>query len=331
VYIVGHHSQRDKLKELLQNNQLAQSLLFTGTDGIGKKKVAEELCCMLLCERLQFESADLPCLQCNACRSFLTKNHPDAYLLDCQDRENSNTAAIRELLFDLHLSSFSGSNRVVLFDNADAMPIQAANALLKSFEEPRPGLYFVLITSNRSRLPKTLLSRCQTWFFNPLSSEDIHTILSNTDDADLQEQLGEMTIDIQALSRIADGSMQNVCHLIGHEEFLDEVRSALGKAKKGALDSVSDICRSWSRDKDALRVRLQLIRLLARKLMIESVDFQEKSRWSQLLSSAVQAEPLIFDRNINAGYLLELMFLQLGDSDGVPSLSHPSSISQIVT
>jgi DNA polymerase-3 subunit delta' len=336
MFIVGHQMQRRKLREQLVAGTLAPTLLLTGAPGLGKRLVASELCCALLCEKETDPGTDKstpgsPCLNCNGCRAFQARNHPDAYRLDCSDRATWNTGAIRELLFNLHLASFSGSNRTVLIDNADLMPVQAANALLKSLEEPRPGLYFVLITANRSRLPQTLLSRCQTWFFDSLSISEVLEVLNNSSDPHLQELLAESPSEREVLAKFSDGSMQNVLYFLEQAELVDEIKKTLARASSGKLAATAEIAAGWGRDKELLPIRLHLIRLIARKLLLDSKSPEDQSRWAELLSSTLQIEALVLARNLNASYLIDLMLQRLNSPGSPLSTTYPTPIPRLVS
>src|SRR5262245_34018696 len=110
--IVGHTRQRQALVRLIRNEKLPSTTLFSGPAGIGKQLVARALSAALLCnkpdltEELTIEK--VPCGRCSACHLFAANNAPDFHFVACADRENWNTANIRELLYSLHLRSFSG-------------------------------------------------------------------------------------------------------------------------------------------------------------------------------------------------------------------------------
>lgn len=146
-----------QLNSLLASNQLAHALLFSGPDGIGKTALANHLADALLCT-----AQSRPCGGCKSCLLRQAGNHPDVLTLD-----SSNTSigvdAVRQLSQFLQGSAQQQSNKVVLVTQAEKLTEAAANALLKTLEEPPQHSFIILTTAAADRLPSTVLSRCQKW------------------------------------------------------------------------------------------------------------------------------------------------------------------------
>ncbi|UDG83039.1 DNA polymerase III subunit delta' [Candidatus Vallotia lariciata] len=171
------------------------ALLLHGQAGIGKMNFACELAQGLLCE--QPSNSALACSECAACTWFLQRNHPDFRLvcpevmttqLNTNAHKNSNNNRISEdtagtsskkfkslskeikieqvrgLLDFCSISPHRGGRRVVILFPAEALNVVAANALLKTLEEPPSGVLFLLVSADVKRLPKTIVSRCRQWF-----------------------------------------------------------------------------------------------------------------------------------------------------------------------
>ncbi len=103
-----------------------------------------------------------PCGQCRDCRLFLSSSHPDFIGVGpLEDSKQIRVEQIRELSEQLTLTAHGGGATVALIAPADALNANAANALLKTLEEPRSGVTLLLVASVPSRLPATVLSRCQ--------------------------------------------------------------------------------------------------------------------------------------------------------------------------
>jgi DNA polymerase-3 subunit delta' len=142
--------------------------LFTGPEGIGKLATALEFAAALNCT-----SADKPCGACQACRTTLSGNHPDVEVVApggmCDEAEHRDHAdsrdlricQIRRLERVLSLSPYAGGRRVAIVDAADTSRAEAANAFLKTLEEPPAGAVIILLAEREERLPDTVLSRCQ--------------------------------------------------------------------------------------------------------------------------------------------------------------------------
>ena len=157
----------------------AAALLLSGPKGVGKGAFASHLARALLC--LQPKEDGQGCGDCQSCRLYEAGNHPDFRRLqegagdegegDSAEAEGSKgrpsvasrwirVEQVRELAELLTLRAHLGHRRVVLIDPADRLHVSAANALLKTLEEPPSDAHFILVTDSPSRLPATVLSRC---------------------------------------------------------------------------------------------------------------------------------------------------------------------------
>ncbi len=163
---------------LARKNSLPHALLLHGQVGTGKRDFAETLARALLCESPG--SDGLPCGHCVACAWLAAGSHPDFRILQPDSEAASETIAnevakddkekkqshlitvaqVRELIESISLSASRGGRRVVLLYPAEAMNVQAANALLKTLEEPPPNCLFLLISHQVQRLLPTVRSRC---------------------------------------------------------------------------------------------------------------------------------------------------------------------------
>ena len=156
--------QADVFADLQQRRaqgRLAHALLISGPAGIGKQQLANVFAQSLLCAEPQADG--LACGQCHACSLYAAGNHPDFFRLSPEeDSKMIKIDQIRAFIEKVSLSSHYGRYRVVILNPADAMNIAAANALLKTLEEPPSDTVLFLITDRPSFLPATIRSRCQS-------------------------------------------------------------------------------------------------------------------------------------------------------------------------
>lgn len=152
--------------------RLPHALLLKGAQGIGKFDFAMNIAQSLLCQRPLADG--LACQDCSSCHWFFQETHPDFRLiqpdaLSAQEEENDSSKKparqisvdqIRALTNFSNLSAHQGGFRVVLIHPAEAMNANAANALLKTLEEPPGRMLFILVTHKPQQLPPTILSRC---------------------------------------------------------------------------------------------------------------------------------------------------------------------------
>ena len=148
----------------LDAGRLGHALLFVGAPGLGKRAVADALAARLLCRSPDRGRA---CGQCRDCRLREAGTHPDLrrVLFELRDDGRPRTEIVvdqvRALAEALSMTAQLGGASVALVDPADAMNTNAANALLKTLEEPQPGRYLLLLSDRPSKLPATIRSRCQ--------------------------------------------------------------------------------------------------------------------------------------------------------------------------
>jgi DNA polymerase-3 subunit delta' len=141
-----------------RSGRLPHALLIHEAPGAGGDWLAHWAARLALCER----AAAAPCGSCGACRRALASLHPDLTLVrPLEDSRQIRIEQLRELSADLALTSHAGGYKVAILTPADSMNRFAANALLKTLEEPPPRTLLVLVASQPSRLPPTVLSRCQ--------------------------------------------------------------------------------------------------------------------------------------------------------------------------
>lgn len=148
------------LHSYILQQRIPQALLITGSKGLGKLQLAEQFAFALLCEQPQADSHG--CGQCHSCLLLKAQTHPDFMLV--QPEEGKTTIAIdqiRVLITKLNLKPQFERYRVVILNPADKMNNASANAFLKCLEEPNERTVILLITDRQTKLPATILSRCQ--------------------------------------------------------------------------------------------------------------------------------------------------------------------------
>jgi DNA polymerase-3 subunit delta' len=147
-----------RLNAYLSAQRLPQALLIHGADGIGKTQLAETFAQKLLCRN----PGTFACGDCAGCRLFLAGTHPDFLRIEPAERGKPIAVdAVRHLIANLSLKPQYGGYRIVAFCAAHQLNISAANALLKTLEEPGENTVMLLLTDTPSALPATIFSRCQ--------------------------------------------------------------------------------------------------------------------------------------------------------------------------
>lgn len=245
--IFGHESKIERLKKNIAEKKFPHAVLFSGIEGIGKKKIATTCAAALLCEN---PADGEPCGVCPNCKLMSGGSHPDFYVVapdETKTRRNIKIGQIRALQNEVALRPVNSDVRVVIIDGAEFMNKESANCLLKTLEEPPGQTIFILTTANRAGLLMTVRSRCVTINFDKLPEEKIFSeLLSREIEPDKAKKI----------SVISGGSLGHALDLAesGGYEIREEVLNLVEKIcaeeitnedifTKGA--QISD----WSREK----------------------------------------------------------------------------------
>lgn len=211
--LIGNNDVKDALRRLLTGGRVPGSLLFTGEEGLGKKLFALELAKALNCRN---RSGVEPCDECSSCRRIMNSTFASfATVDDNKERmiwsEHADVAMVRpykqiirvtpmrELEREANFRPFEGAARIFIVEDAEYMNDQAANALLKTLEEPAPTSHLILTTANPMALLATIRSRCQMIRFAPIPAPEIEQFLVERRDL--------ATDDARLLARTSCGSL----------------------------------------------------------------------------------------------------------------------------
>jgi DNA polymerase III subunit delta' len=246
--IYGHEKQIALLKSAITGGRLAHAYLFHGRDGIGKKAAAMAFAAAILCDMKQAEA----CHTCLSCKKTDHGNHPDLITIAAEGTF-IKIRAVKDLLHTMAFRPLEGGRRLFIIDEADRMSQAAANALLKTLEEPSPANILVLITSKPYALPKTILSRCQQIRFSPLRQETVAAYLEK------KESLAGETA--RMIAAAAEGSIQRALQL-KRDDYLTDRKAVMGHiAADHSGDSLQRLAlmRFLGKDKKDVPEKLSLL------------------------------------------------------------------------
>jgi DNA polymerase-3 subunit delta' len=154
------------LESAHRNGRLGHAWLIAGPSGLGKLNLALVFADRMLRGRVGTPAPpELPperAVEAMNLRHAPADHHPDLHwLFPDEDKRSISVDQVRETIEALGLKAYHGGAKVLLIEPAEAMTVAAANALLKSLEEPQPGTYVLLVSHQPGRLPSTIRSRCQ--------------------------------------------------------------------------------------------------------------------------------------------------------------------------
>jgi DNA polymerase-3 subunit delta' len=225
------------------SGRLPHALLIHEAPGAGGDWLASWVAQLVLC--LHPERA--PCGACASCRRVSVGQHPDLVLIRPLDESRQiRIEQVRELTQDLALTSHSGGYKVGILSPADSLNRFAANALLKTLEEPPVRTLLILVATQPSRLPATILSRCQRIRVRAPTRDEARSWLQSTRGTADWDAALDILGEAPLLAAEADPAA-----LV---QIGTEVRRGLEEALQGTVDPVSTAER-WARADLPLRLR----------------------------------------------------------------------------
>lgn len=155
-----------ELNRIIETRNIPNALLFTGNPGSGRKQAAIKFAKAINCTREKKSFCDA----CRSCKKINATQHPDMIVVAPVDARKAITISqVRQIIAQTGARPHEAAFRMVLITDADRMNSQAQNGLLKELEEPPENTFFILMARNRSELLPTIISRCRTLRFPPLS------------------------------------------------------------------------------------------------------------------------------------------------------------------
>lgn len=163
-----HFEIYQQLTQAFLNGRGHHALLFKTESGLGTEALIRQFAHWLFCQEKQ---GDSPCGQCKTCALWQSGNHPDYHRIAPIEGKDIGIDQIRDLTLKLQQFAQQGGNAVVHLASAERLTESAANALLKTLEEPNAQVYFLLEAPLQAPMLATIQSRCQTWLLHAPSRE----------------------------------------------------------------------------------------------------------------------------------------------------------------
>jgi DNA polymerase-3 subunit gamma/tau len=216
--VVGQEKAVEALSGSLKGGKMGHAILLSGPHGIGKTTLARLVAQCLVCEEAP---VDQPCGKCKSCQAFNQGNHPD--LLEMDAASNRGVDDARSIRDRLNMAPMLGGCTVLIIDEAHMLTREAQNALLKTLEEPPPGVHFIFATTAPDKMLATIRSRCQRYMLAPPSEAELTKAVAYV----AQEE--GIACDQQAMEAIcsaASGSYRDALSLLDQAASSGEPLSA---------------------------------------------------------------------------------------------------------
>jgi DNA polymerase-3 subunit delta' len=256
--ILGQQKVKEILSSQIKSGKIAHAYIFMGQDGVGKRLMASELAKILNCTTSTFLKGEAgSCGVCSSCDKITKNIHPDVHFVDfvkqaqleCGDLDKQKIIKIETIRYmqkEVFTKIHEGKWKVFVIEPAEKMNTAAANSLLKTLEEPPENTIIILLARHKETIPKTIISRSQILFFQPLSADMVSTwlMLNCSLDSNRAKEIAELS----------EGSLETAKRLIDEKEakslslwrklrtqklyISDILELSKNTAKSGALECV---------------------------------------------------------------------------------------------
>ncbi|MBO5219464.1 MAG: hypothetical protein J6C52_08540 [Clostridia bacterium] len=176
---IGSEKLISRLKRDIAAGRLSHALIIEGAPGTGKRTLARLICAAVSCRE-----ADRPCMSCINCSKILRDQSPDViFITPDKDRVQLGVDVIRRLREDAVFAAGDLPAKFYIIPDADAMNVQAQNALLKILEEPPAGVMFLLLAKSAENLLVTIRSRAPTLRLQALTDAEVESAIASDERA----------------------------------------------------------------------------------------------------------------------------------------------------
>ena len=235
--MVGQENVTKILKNQIKSGKISHAYIFSGTRGTGKTSSAKIFARAINClHPIDGE----PCNECEVCKSIIDGNTTDVVEMDAAS--NNSVENIRQIRQEVIYATVDVKYRVYIIDEAHMLTISAFNALLKTLEEPPENVIFILATTEKHKIPVTILSRCLRFDFDRLYEKNISDRLKYICN---KENIKYEDAACEYMAKLADGALRDGISILDRcisemDEVLklEDVRKIVGAIDEEVLKGI---------------------------------------------------------------------------------------------
>ena len=319
--IVGHDKIKDHLQNSIRLNKVSHAYMFVGDKGVGKKTMAKAFAQTLQCEA----GGITPCMKCKSCLQAVSGNQPDIRILTHEKADISVDEIRGQLVNDAGIMPYAGPYKIYIVPDAHLLNAAAQNAMLKTIEEPPSYVVVILIVDNKEALLPTILSRCVTINFMPLSDGIVTKYLME------KQMIPDYAASMAAA--FSQGSIEKAVKIAVSKEYSDKKERLIGilreieevsiadvvsyardnGADKEFFDDMLWVCRCWYKDVLMLKATADLNEVLFKdeykylKKQASNYSFEDVEKIIQAIDKA----GLRYKANVSLETIIELLVLTM--------------------
>lgn len=328
--ILGHEWAVRMLKNQLVNGKIRHAYLFSGPDGMGRRTLALKLAQALNCQKST--SPGQPCGECRDCQQLARQEHPDLTIIAVEEDSTSlKVDQVREALHTLSLTPYQAPYRVAILLRFENATINAANALLKTLEEPPPQVVLIITAQDSEALLPTIVSRCELIRLSPLSLDSLARGLQ--DELELPEEKARFLAHIAAgRPGIALRLFKDPDALAARQAWLDDLLMLMKSSRVNRFNYAESLAKDRYRIQEQLKVWSSFWRdvlLVSTKADVPLINIDRLDPITQLGNSvdskrardmvkAVEHTDLLISQNINPRLALENLLLKFSMKELAP-------------
>lgn len=337
----GHDAAVRMLNSANSAGMLAHAYLVTGPDRVGRKTLAIDIACLVNCDPQPDLFGEAPVLDLESCpagQRIRKGQHADVRVIDrttpIRDdssgsgggdsdgpgRQSISINHVHDLQRDASLKPFEGKARVFILDGAELLSAPAANALLKTLEEPSEDVYILLIAPDAESLPETIVSRCQAIRLKPVNAETIADALVERFEAEPEQA--------ERLARLSAGrpgwaiaALQDPAILEIYTQTATRILSALSGGLEERFSYASELSARFRRDRDGVLGELRRWLEWWRDLAVMKAGLLENvinADWNDALSGIADQ---LSEEEITSGANSVLSTTEALEANAIPRLA----------
>ncbi|MCH4220688.1 MAG: DNA polymerase III subunit delta' [Eggerthellaceae bacterium] len=265
--ILGQPNVRTFLRSVIANDRVGQSYLFTGPAGSNKTLAAYAFSQAIIC-------SNNGCGTCDDCRRIMRRRHPDVRYFAPEGAKGYLVSQIRSIVEDVDRAPIRASRKIYIIDRVDLLGVQAANAFLKTLEEPPEDVVIILLGRTVDSVLPTIVSRCQTVPFRHIPAHEACGII--------RQNTGALEFQAVAALQACDGSISRAIEFVRSNERMGFRTRVLEIVHSLALADDLDVLQYASELVKDAQAPLDVVRAEQEKDLSESSEYLAKSAIRQI-------------------------------------------------